>query len=35
MAGRYGIGRLVENKEFTNLQSKLENLYESYNVNGF
>lgn len=33
MAGRYGIGRLVENKEFTNLQSKLESLYESYNSN--
>ena len=32
MAGRYGIGRLVENKEFSNLQSKLDNLYDSYNV---
>lgn len=33
MSGRYGIGRLVESKEFNNLQNKLENLYESYNTN--
>ena len=32
MSGRYGIGRLVESKDFANLQNKLENLYDTYNV---
>lgn len=32
MSGRYGLGRLVDSKEFNNLQHKLENLYENYNV---
>jgi len=33
MSGRYGLGRLVDSKEFNNLQHKLENLYENYNSN--
>ena len=32
MAGRYGLSRLVENKDFSNLQNKLDNLYETYEV---
>ncbi len=35
MAGRYGLTRLVENKDFSNLQNKLDNLYDSYEVKFF
>jgi hypothetical protein len=35
MAGRYSIGRIADSKEFPELQRKVENLYETYNVSIF
>ena len=32
MSGRYSVGRIADSKEFPELQKKVENLYENYNV---